>query len=94
MAKNSGRASLADLVRRDVLRAGEKILIHRRSAPSIEATVTTDGRIAVGDMMFTTPTGAAKHSLDIGSVDGWIRWRVPRLDDRTLADLRDSVSWR
>lgn len=90
MARTTGTVSLADLVRTGVLRDGERVVIRRRSAPPIEGTVKADGTVKVGRESFSTPSGAAKHALDVGSVDGWLRWRVPRLGDRTLADLRDS----
>ncbi len=90
MARTTGTASLADLITRGVLRKGETIVIRRRSAPAIEGTVEADGSIKIGREKFATPTGAAKHALDVGSIDGWIRWRVPRLGDQTLAALREA----
>ena len=90
MARPTGTASVADLISTGVLRAGERLVIRRRSAPPIEATVSADGTIHVGRTRFDTPTGAAKHALDVGAVDGWIRWRVPRLEERSLAELREA----
>lgn len=90
MARTTGTASLQDLIRRGVLQAGERIEIHRRSAPPIEGTLQADGNIKTGRQTFATPSAAAKHVLDVGSVDGWLRWRVPRLGNRSLAELRDA----
>lgn len=90
MARTTGTASLQDLIRREVLEAGEQIEIHRRSAPTIKGTLEADGSIKTGRQSFATPSAAAKHVLDVGSVDGWLRWRVPRLGNRSLAELRDA----
>lgn len=92
MARTTGTASLVDLLRAGVLLPGEPIEVRRRSAPSVEATVNADGQIAYAGALYSTPTGAAKDALDVGSVDGWLRWRVPRLGGKTLADLRMEVS--
>lgn len=91
MARTTGTASLADLLQRGVLRAGEEIVIRRRSAPVITATIQADGTIKLGREVFKTPTGAAKEALNVGSIDGWLRWRVPRLEGRSLAELREST---
>lgn len=90
MARTTGTASLADLINREVLEGREPIVIRRRSAQPIAATVEADGTIRVGRRAFTTPTAAAKHALGVTAIDGWLRWRVPRLDHRTLAEVRDN----
>ena len=89
MARTTGTASLADLIRRGVVKSGETLVIRRRSAPPIEATLEADGAIKVRGVSYTTPSRAAKQVLGVGAVDGWLRWRVPRLRDRSLADLRE-----
>jgi Restriction Enzyme Adenine Methylase Associated len=91
MARTTGTASVADLIGAGVLRRGEKLVVRRRSARPIEATVVADGSITVDGMSFSTPSRAAKHALAVGSVDGWLRWRVPRLGDRSLAELRENL---
>lgn len=88
MARTTGTASLMDLINRRVLHSGEEIVIRRRSAPEIGAVLQRDGTIKLGGEVFQTPTAAAKKALEVGSIDGWIRWRVPRLGGRTLAELR------
>lgn len=90
MARTTGTSSLQDLIRRGVLQAGEPIEIRRRSAPPIEGTLQADGHIKTDRQSFATPSAAAKHVLEVGSVDGWLRWRVPRLGNRSLAELRDT----
>jgi hypothetical protein len=92
MARTTGTASLADLIRSGVLHEGDQIEIRRRSAPAIVATLSADGSIILGRTSFRTPTAAAKEALNVGSIDGWIRWRVPRLGGKSLADLRESES--
>ncbi len=89
MARTVGTASLADLIERGVLKPREKLVIRRRSKPEVAASLKKDGKIKVGDLEFSTPTAAAKEALAVDSVDGWVRWRVPRLDDETLAEVRD-----
>lgn len=90
MARTTGTASLEDLIRRGVLESGEKIVVVRRSAPAIEARLEADGTIRADNGSFKTPSAAAKQLLGVASVDGWLRWRVPRLGNRSLAELRDA----
>ena len=88
MARTTGTVSLADLIRRGTLRPGERLVMHRRSAPDIVATLEADGRVRVGPNIYATPSGAAKRELNVRAADGWLRWHVPRLDDKTLAEVR------
>lgn len=90
MARTTGTRSLADLVAQGVLKPNEEIVVNRRSAPRIEAVVTRHGLIEVHGRLFNTPSAAAKEVLNVGSVDGWLRWRVPRLGGKSLAELRDN----
>jgi len=69
---------------------GERLVINRRSAKPIEAMLQADGAIKYDGQTFGAPSTAARVALDVGSIDGWLRWRVARLAYRTLADLRDS----
>ncbi len=91
MARTTGTTSLVDMISAGVLRAGETLVVRRRSALPITGVLNADGTIRIGRTSFASPSGAAKEALDVGTVDGWLRWRVPRLGDRTLADLRDST---
>lgn len=83
---------MSDLLERGTLRPGEELVIRRRSAPAIEGRVEGNGRIKVGQSSHDTPSAAAKYALGVRSADGWLRWRVPRLNHCTLADLRGPVS--
>lgn len=89
MAKTTGTASLVDLIERKALKPGEKIIIKRRSAPTIEAVIQEDGSILLDQTRYATPTAAARRALGDRPVDGWVRWRVVRLQGRSLAEVRD-----
>ncbi|MGH2746740.1 MAG: hypothetical protein ACRDKB_02300 [Actinomycetota bacterium] len=88
-ARTTGTVSLGDLLKRGTLQAGETLVIRRRSAPDIEGKLETDGHVRVGRAVYASPSAAAKHALGVRSVDGWLRWRVPRLDHKTLAEIRE-----
>jgi len=89
MARATGTVGLGDLLAWGVLVKGEKLVLHRRSAPDIEGVLQTDGTIRVGSKVFRSPSQAAKVALGARSVDGWLRWRVVRLGDKTLAQVRE-----
>jgi hypothetical protein len=89
MARTTGTRSLADLLRRGQLQHDEMLNIARRNAEPIEAVLLADGTIRLWEKTFDTPSAAAKQALGVGNVDGWIRWRVPRLGGMTLAAVRD-----
>lgn len=83
VAKTEGLAQLferGDLKEGDVLKAGERT-----------ATITSDGKIAVGDQTFENPTAAAKGAGVTSSVNGWAFWTVER-DGKNVpvGDLRKS----
>lgn len=90
MARTTGRLGLTDLLSAGLLLEGETLVLNRRSARSIEAVLQADGSIRVGESLFRSPSEAAREALAVGSVDGWLRWRVPRLGDCTLNDVRSN----
>ena len=90
MARTTGTRSLKELIDNGRLKASEQLVLGRMSAPDIEGSLRKDGSIEVGGQVFSTPSAAARHALDVGSVDGWLRWRVPRLGRCTLASIRDA----
>ena len=92
MARTTGTASLSDLIRGGTLQPKEKIVIRRRSASPVKGTIQPDGQIRIGTLIYATPSRAAKEALELAATDGWARWRVPRLGDRTLADIRGERS--
>ncbi|MCC7104143.1 MAG: hypothetical protein IT307_03295 [Chloroflexi bacterium] len=89
MARTTGTTSLADLIQRGLLRSGEPLVLRRRSAPPIEGKLEGDGSITIGGISYSSPSTAARHVLTGHPIDGWLRWRVPRLGDRSLAELRE-----
>ena len=89
MARTTGTASLRDLLSKGLLSAGDEIELHRRSAPTIRGAIQPDGSIRVGSTVSQSPSEAARRALDVSSVDGWLRWRVPRLGGRSLAEIRE-----
>lgn len=90
MARTTGTSSLADLVKDGKLKANEQIVIRRRSAPPIEGSIQADGTIRVGSQNYATPSKAAREALKLKAADGWVRWRVPRLNDQSLASIREA----
>lgn len=90
MARTIGTRSLRDLIEDGTLRQNEDLVIGRRSAPDTHGKLRKDGSIEVSGQVFATPSAAARSVLDLASVDGWVRWRVPRLDRKNLAELRDA----
>jgi hypothetical protein len=91
MARTTGTASLADLLEHEVLRHGEPIEIRRRSALPIQGVIQAGGKIKVGTTVSDSPSKAARLALTAGSVDGWLRWRVPRLGGKSLAEIREGA---
>jgi hypothetical protein len=89
MAKTTGTASLVDLLAAGTLMNGEELAIRRRSKPAVIGVLLADGTITVGDQNFKTPSGAAREALGVETIDGWRRWRVIRLGDKTLDELRN-----
>jgi hypothetical protein len=91
MARTTGTASLQDLLATGALKPGEQIELHRRSKPPIIGVPQPDGSIRVGSTVSGSPSAAARLALDVGSVDGWLRWRVPRLGGKRLFDVREGL---
>lgn len=90
MARTTGTASTNDLIRTGKLKVGEALVIRRRSAEPIKGVLETDGWIRVAGARYPSPSTAAKVALGVKAVDGWLRWRVPRLGNKSLAEVRDS----
>ncbi len=80
---------LAWMINEDILAPGEPLMFTEPSRnQTFEATVDGTGAIVLpGGERFWSPSGAAKHCL-ARNTNGWRRWRVPRLGDRTLWALR------
>lgn len=89
MPRGSSR-SLKELIQAGKLKAGDELEINSQKFGLQAARLRADGGIEFRGRVYDTPTGAAKEALDVGSVDGWLRWRVPRLKNRHLGDIRDN----
>jgi hypothetical protein len=92
MARTTGTMSLGDLLNQGALRVGEHLELHRRGAPPIRGVLQADGSIKVGLNVSASPSTAAKRALGAQAVDGWLRWRVPRLGHIRLEDVRKEIS--
>lgn len=92
MARPTGTLSLKDLLAQGVLRSGEEIIIPRRSQEPIRGALLSNGHIRVGDDTYPHPSTAARETLDLKAVNGWLRWRVPRMDLRSLDEIRTALA--
>lgn len=90
MARTTGTVSLFNMLERGVLREGERLFVRRRSAAPVEGVLQADGSIKVGRTVARSPSSAARIALGGGPVDGWLRWRVARLGEKNLAELREN----
>lgn len=91
MARTTGTISLTDLLDKGALQVGERLIIRRRSAPPIEGVLLPDGSISVDNRSFSAPSAAARALVGNRPTDGWKRWRVVRLENKTLAEVRELV---
>ena len=89
MARTTGTKSLSDLISGGILQDGEKLELRRRSASTIIGVLQGDGTIRVGSAVSTSPSVAARLATGAKAVDGWQRWRVPRLGGKTLEAVRE-----
>lgn len=87
---NGERVTVRDLLDAGMLLPGEKVVFTRpRKGERHEATIEDDGTFVLSDgRTFNSPSLAAMRAADVVSYDGWVAWRVPRLDNRRLDDLR------
>lgn len=92
MARTTGTANLRDLIGAGLLCPGSKLVIRRRSSESAIGLLLDDGWIDVGGERYPTPSAAARFALGVSSADGWLRWRLPEPDGRTLAEIRDGLT--
>lgn len=91
MARRTGAAPLSVLLNTGKLEIGEMLIIRRRSAAPIEGQLEKGGLIRVDGQLFSNPTTAAKAARgSTAPVNGWDKWRVPRLHNRTLTQIRDN----
>jgi hypothetical protein len=84
-------ATVADLISKGLLKAGENLVWYRRSLnQTYGARVQADGTIVTEDgKIHKTPSGAAKH-FSKKPIDGWNTWKVASTK-ASLADLRSQL---
>jgi hypothetical protein len=90
MARATGTISTKALIERGVLHPDEPLILRRRSQPAVTAVLTSAGTIQLDEVEYATPTTAARAALNGKPTNGWDRWRVPRLDDQTLTEVRNA----
>ena len=84
------RVTVSDLISDEVLNAGEPVVFIRpRLGETHEAVINSDGTFTIGNgTTWNSPSLAAIHAADVVSYDGWHAWKVPRLGNVRLHDLR------
>lgn len=92
--KSGGRRfAVADLITAGIIDADERVVFDRpRMGTSYSATIRADGQFELSDgSLHRSPSLAAMRAANMVSCDGWYAWRVPRLGNQLLDDLRDLV---
>jgi len=87
------RITLSDLVEAGYLRFGDELVWTRpKVGTKYTATVTEDGSLLMEDgRIFASPSMAAMRSANLVAYDGWLAWRVPRLDNILIDVLRHKL---
>ncbi len=85
------RVRLSDLVDAGLLIPGDTLTWDRPKVGALyKASITENGSVELSDgRVFSSPSRAAYESAERGSFDGWNAWRVERLDNCLLRDVRD-----
>ncbi len=91
--ENDSEVGLMWMLNEEILEPGEELVDHVPSrGVTYEAVLGEDGMLTISTgERFYSPSGAAKH-FHGRQVNGWKRWRVPRLGERRLKDLRDEFN--
>lgn len=84
------RVQVADLLAAGLLEVGEPLIFPRpRKGQTFDATVEPDGALKTSDgQTWPSPSLAAMRASGMPSCDGWLAWRVPRLQSIFLGDVR------
>jgi hypothetical protein len=86
---------VADLLEFGSLYAGQVLYPKQKKHEGVRAEVLQDGRIAIGDLIFTSPSAAGEH-LRKSRTNGWRFWLVDKDSMKSLSDVRteyrDSLS--
>ena len=86
----SDEIGLSELIQEEVLEPGEK-MIHPVPSKGLtfEADLDEDGTIVLSTgERFSSPSGASRHIYQRAS-NGWKHWRVPRLGNQRLNQIRN-----
>jgi hypothetical protein len=88
------RVRLSDLLEYELLLPGDELYWDRPQLGNrYEATVTETGAIRLSDgRVFSSPSRAGMEAAGIASLDGWLAWRVTRLDGALLNELRHELA--
>jgi hypothetical protein len=88
----SSRVTIAELLRRDLVRPGDEWVLTRGGQASIVGRVTVEGKLAVDGVDYTSPSTAARAALGT-STNGWKRWKYRDGSALSVVDrLRDAAS--
>jgi hypothetical protein len=86
---------IADLLEFGSLYAGQVLYPKQKKHEGIRAEILQDGRIAIGDLIFASPSAAGEH-LRKSRTNGWRFWLVDMDTMKSLSDVRgeyrDSLS--
>ena len=84
------RIRVSDLLDAELLEPGDELLWEGpRLGDVYQASVTENGGIQLADgATYASPSRAAVVAADIPAYDGWYAWKVTRLGDVTLNDVR------
>ena len=87
------RLTLLDLVEAGYLVVGEELVWTRpKIGTRYTATVTDQGSLLFADgSEFFSPSAAAARVANLVAYDGWVAWRVPRLDNILINELRHKL---
>ncbi len=87
---NGQRVSVSDLLEASYVVEDELVVFNRpRLQQRYEARINGDGTFTLQTgQTFNSPSVAAMRAAGLVSYDGWYAWRVPRLDNIQLNDLR------
>ena len=78
---------IADLLEFGSLHAGQVLYPKQKKHEGKNAEILFDGRLAIGDQIFDTPSGAGQ-SLRKRATNGWTFWLVDKESLKTIGDIR------
>ena len=74
---------LRDLINAGLLKAGQRLYANHSKYMDVEAFLTSDGRIAIGNELHDTPSGAG-FALRKRSTNGWVLWTTDEQRKKSL----------